>query len=330
MRPSHYFKSLLLAPFCLFASMEQINLNNILTVDENDLTKVNAILSKYQSYNSDIDFLKNQILNYSNNAYSFPVFCKGYYITIPEHLFIRVDDNVVNDINTYWDKSCFLKPRIPFKIGEAEKKDCFSEIGCPRCCHLPIKFPDEEIRIPNEYAQFKEVIQKIISFEYSCNDAFNEYYAYLTVDQRFVPKDSSQRIVGAHVDGIPRNCIHPETQKIDHCYLVSDKVPTKFYAHPFDLGSYSLLEHDFFSIMGILADEKKVIFSAPYDINLMNAYTVHSSSAAQSNCIRTFIRLEFSVLQFDRKGNSINPYFKYKWPYQDRFPSPSLSVPEIN
>ena len=68
--------------------------------------------------------------------------------------------------------------------------------------------------------------------------------------------------------------------------------------------------------MRYLADESQSVLTKPYDINLMNAYSVHSSIETQLDCYRTFVRCEFSTLKFDRRGNAVNPYFEYSWVYR--------------
>lgn len=80
--------------------------------------------------------------------------------------------------------------------------------------------------------------------------------------------------------------------------------------------------------MRLLADEEKSVVTKPFEITLMNAYSVHSAMPTDRNCYRTFLRVEFSVLQFDRLGNAINPWFDYKWEFfPSRFPA-DLSIPD--
>jgi hypothetical protein len=67
--------------------------------------------------------------------------------------------------------------------------------------------------------------------------------------------------------------------------------------------------HHFFAIFRALSDESRTITVNPFDIVLMNAYSVHTPTQTPEDVNRTFIRLEFSTLKFDRVGNSINPHF---------------------
>lgn len=306
-----------LAITCVYP-IEEIDFDNKLELKCEELLILQEVLNGDNHSAAANQLLQNEILKFSNNLYSNYTFNKGFYEVICDKKTIHhITSEVIRDIDTFWDQRAFLIPRAPTVIGKIADKNAFSKVGVPRCMHLPIKFPNSEIRVPNEYLCFYEAIKKILDFEGSVNKNLHEYYAYLTVDQRFVPKNKTPRIEGAHVDGIPRDRKKPHLQKIDHCYLITDSIPTKFFVHPFDLTKYDLDKHHFFEIMDLLADETQSILSIAYDINLMNAYTVHTSFPAASDCIRTLLRIEFSILEFNRKGNSINPYFDYKWEPKD-------------
>ena len=166
-----------------------------------------------------------------------------------------------------WDVEKFKRPRIPAKIVEVGNQADFMKLVVPRCLHLPIKLPKSDIRILQEFQQFTEVLQKILDYEYSANPHFDNYYAYLTVDQGFVPRESSQRVPGPHVDGIPRDRENPQTV-IDHAYLVTNAIPTRFYFQPFDMDRYDLNKHHFFAIFRALADETQflAIFFCPKNL----------------------------------------------------------------
>jgi len=51
----------------------------------------------------------------------------------------------------------------------------------------------------------------------------------------------------------------------------------------------------------------------PYDITFIDSYLVHSANKIEDSKPRTFVRLSYSVRQFDRKGNSKNNCFDYSW-----------------
>jgi hypothetical protein len=283
---------------------------------------------------STIQDIDEILKTYSTNRPSTPTFSGQWFSLNPKRIELQTKNElVVQDIHTVWDVSKFLRPRTPARIETLENRALFDLEGVPRCIHLPIKFPNSELRIPVEYEQFSEALQKILDHEYSANPHYREYYAYLTIDQSFVPRQSYQRVPGPHVDGIPRDRDNPQTV-IDHAYMVTNTIPTLFYIHPFDMSKYDLKKHNFFVIFRALADEYQTITPAAYDISLMNAYSVHTPTTTNVDVHRTFLRLEFSVLEFDRIGNSINSAFadddhypNYPFDYIPRSIPKELTIP---
>ncbi|MFV1457607.1 hypothetical protein, partial [Bacillus mycoides] len=91
----------------------------------------------------------------------------------------------------------------------------------------------------------------------------------------------------------------------------------RFYCHPFQTSLCELTQNWFYEFDKV-KDRKKAVLAKPFEINLMTAYSVHESTATSRDVIRTFMRLEFSLKKFDRKGNSINPLFDLGWEYQER------------
>jgi hypothetical protein len=57
---------------------------------------------------------------------------------------------------------------------------------------------------------------------------------------------------------------------------------------------------------------------APYEVVRCSAYTVHRADVAPRDLVRTFLRLSYSVRQFDRLGNSVNSRFGRLWSYESR------------
>jgi len=299
--------------------MQNYSLDTKLKLTKEELLQIDMILKK-ESKRTTVEerTINAHKENYTENAHSVPVYKQGYFRI--EAQSCEIDQSIrtsqtAKALDTYWDATKFDSIHAPVSIGKVENKALFQQLGQPRCSHLPVKFAgSNDFKIPNEYSNFKEVLTKIISTETTLNPNLNEYYAYLTVDQRFVPKGNSQRIKGAHVDGIPRNREHPSTQLIDHSYLVCDSLPTKFYPQSYpQMKKCDLLKHNFFSVFDHFKDESSSFVVEPFLIYLMNAYSVHSATNSETDLIRTFLRLEFSTLKFDREGNSKNPYFNYDW-----------------
>ncbi len=286
-------------------------------IGKKPLRSYNNVFARYpellQSFVQQV-LVANITSSYNNNRTTIPTFSSRHVELKPEKIEISKDirnEAVVDCIGSLWDKREFSRRvHTPVTIGVVKNQERFTSQNVPRCLHLPIKLPGSNIRIPSEFEGFLNELQQIFNFEISINPAWNELYAYLTVDQGFVPRANSQRVPGPHVDGIPRDRENPGAQVIDHAYLVTNAIPTMFYTQQFDMSAYDPRMHHFFAIFRALSDESRTVMAKPFDILLMDAYSVHTPTQALEDVNRTFIRLEFSTLKFDRVGNSINPHFE--------------------
>lgn len=330
--------------------MQNYTLENKLKLTKEELVRLDEILKKDKRSSLEDRLLLSEKENYSENMHSLPQYGTGHFDLAlphanncdPEALNPRMNceldqsvvaSNTAQQIGKCWDVSQFAHTHAPVPVGlvAEDNKKQFQEVGLPRCSHLPVKMINStEFRIPNEYRNFKDVLTRIFEVEAQLNPNYRAYYAYLTIDQRFVPAGHSQRIKGAHVDGIPRNRQEPNRQLIDHCYIACDSLPTKFYVHPFpQLKRCDLQQHDFCQVFDRVKDETQTFLTSPFVIYLMNAYSVHSAIDSDVDVIRTFLRLEFSTLIYDREGNSKNPYFDYHWEPRQCFRPAHLVLPDF-
>ena len=224
-----------------------------------------------------------------------------------------LESPVIRSVGRRWDISEFQTPRAPVLIGRIENKSLFSQSGAVRVLDMPIKFPESrEVLVPEELQQFREAIQTIINFESSINKDFVSDYAYLTVDQKIVEPRESHRSPGPHVDGIQGRS-YPTKLRIDHSYLISDLDPTLFFRNRFDLSGYDVEVHNLNKAFAAQAEHATAIRPLPYEIVMMDAFTVHESPLLSRGGLRTLFRLEFSEKKFDRLGNTHNPLFRYSW-----------------
>ena len=95
--------------------------------------------------------------------------------------------------------------------------------------------------------------------------------------------------------------------------MVSDAVPTAFYVQPFHVEGLDERYHNFFSEFNRQALPERAWYPRPYDITLMDAYTVHKAETTPYPVYRTFLRLSYTMRMFDRLGNAHNPLFNYQW-----------------
>lgn len=232
----------------------------------------------------------------------------------------KIDYNhfIVKTVHRRFDDNLFGFAHTPIAIDPIYNKEKFSKQNSNRILDMPIKFAgSDDYRIPKELHQFDEAIAKIVSYEKSINPHVNEYYAYLTVDQGRVPANTYQRRSGLHVDGFQGARIINKLP-INRSYIVYDAIPTKFYAQSFRTDHLDEHTDNFFLSFDEQAEKSAEITFDPYEIVLMNAYTVHAASKASFETDRTFLRVSYDVNRFDRLGNTKNPLFQYEWIMKSR------------
>lgn len=219
---------------------------------------------------------------------------------------------VVKSIGRLWNKNMFLSQHHPHLIGVIKNQSLFSEFAGIRVLDMPIKFPNTDVRVPTGLVQFKEAIQAIINYERAINPDYEEYYAYITVDQKVIHLGSTHRRPGAHVDGIQGRA-YPRKLRVDHSYLIADREPTVFYTHPFDLREFDVNVHNFNTVFAAQANPDERVQPQPFEITMMDAFSVHESPIISESGPRTLLRIEFSEKKYNRLGNTHNPHFDYRW-----------------
>lgn len=226
----------------------------------------------------------------------------------------KLDTNhfIIKTVHRTFDKKLYYFPHTPIVVDDIYNVEKFSRKNNLRVLDMPIKFPKSEYKIPKELNQFDEVISKIISFEHNINPYIDQYYSYLTVDQGEVEENTFQRSPGCHVDGFQGDRVK-EKRPINRSYIAYDNIPTIFYAQNFKTDHLNEKTDDFFLSFDEQANESNAITFDPFQIVLMNAFTVHKSDAAKQSVYRTFIRLSYDTIIFDRFGNTHNPMFQYNW-----------------
>jgi len=171
----------------------------------------------------------------------------------------------------------------------------------------------QEYIVPNSLNQFMPTIDLIFQYEKAHNLELGNYYAYLTVDQKDVNKNTSLRTPGWHVDGLHVADEDGAQEKVSHSYVVvisdtGDNI-TEFtdqtfpQLYQFDLNTYNL-----FSAFEKLVEDNSVLSGNSGQLYMMDSYTVHRSPVAKQDVgLRTFLRIQFSPHRFDRTGNTNNP-----------------------
>jgi hypothetical protein len=234
---------------------------------------------------------------------------------------------VIRTLNSTWDLAQFMAPRRPVSLGVLDGGDLteLARPGAVRLLDMPIKMPDiAEYRLPRALRQFAKTLQRIVDYEHAVNPRHAEYYAYLTIDQRWVDPGTLMREAPCHVDGFQGARWKPKCLT-NHTYTVSDVLPTAYYVQPFDFTGLDETKHDYFWEMNAqVADsnERHRWQPRPAEITLMDCYCVHRGveNDTTQKMFRTWLRLSFEERRrvFDRLGNAHNPCFDYAWEMVER------------
>jgi O-acetyl-ADP-ribose deacetylase (regulator of RNase III) len=236
---------------------------------------------------------------------------EGYTLTPRDAPVADRTSPIYGSILEPWNLKHLLTPHKPAKIGAIEDRETFSK-PVTSVLNMPIKMPGGEIRVPKELEQFREFLQKIIDHEKAVNPRMSEFYMYLTVDQNAVKKGLTHRRPGVHIDGV-QGARYVVKLPPEHLYSASDKLGTVFYDQPFDLTALDPAKQHVHAELERQADETRASPVPDFDIAFWDSYSVHRADLAKEDLFRTFIRVEFSMKQYDSEGDTHNPMFEYDW-----------------
>lgn len=240
----------------------------------------------------------------------------------PDKNLISYYDSVLNQP---FNKKRFRRAGVFQIIDKVEDRKAFSFFEGVRCLDMPIKMAgDKEYRIPNEFKRFLDPISKMISWENAHNKNSLNFFAYLTVDQNKANAGEFHREPGCHVDGFQGARISPKVS-CDRSYIALDCNCPSIWNQSFEtVEDMDDATQNIFHEFDRTKHYSSEIKVNPYDIYFMDSYTVHSANKIISENTRTFLRLSYSVRQFDRLGNSKNNCFDYKWDMVERSISKDL------
>lgn len=231
------------------------------------------------------------------------------------------------DISLPFEPSRFKHSRLPIRIGNVLMK---SMMGLPSCLDMLIKLPSSKIMLPEPYSlndSLLHFINQATDYEDSILPEWRTTRnLFLTLDYRFVEPGKTHRNAGWHFDGMQGER-YVDKLPVCHQYISSSILPTEFSDMPFDATILDERKHNWYKVIGNAITDDKTLFKAmPDDILLMSAYQMHRSPIASESDFgwRVFVRLDFTLKQFDRLGNSINPILPAPWKFVRRDPPKGL------
>lgn len=221
----------------------------------------------------------------------------------------------LSTINTLWNEESFSKVNLPKALFELTLDEILSYTKQEhmRILDMPIKFPNSNYRIPKELEHLTSLIQKIATHEHLMNKKIDDYYCYLTLDRRIVKAGKTTRKEGIHVDGF-QGARLGEKLPVDHSYLLSSNHATIFYNQSFKVEKqWDKTCHNYFEgFENQKLPGTQVVFPN-HTVLLLDAYTLHEAPQVLEDTERTFLRLSYTVREFDRLGNAHNSMFDYSW-----------------
>jgi len=223
---------------------------------------------------------------------------------------------LINDINNIWDEKQFQIIREPILIKTIN--DINKMESLPRVLDMPIKMNNsDEIILPSEFQKndkIKEIISEILKYEKDINKNWEDYYIYLTYDKKMIEPHNTHRREGWHIDGL-QSINYPNKMKVCHSYLLSDCLETEFAIQSFDVSKLEYDKHNWFNELGKQVKSKNIKTYGHNKLVCMTAYQVHRCNKTEEEKFRNFIRIEFSLKEFNRIGNTINENLKTNWNY---------------
>ncbi len=220
------------------------------------------------------------------------------------------------DINNNWDLDRFKIARTP-ELVQSFPSEVFNT-KFPNVLDMPIKLPNGKFRLPDwadELLLDSGLLIALLEKEKSINPNWKNYYCYLTTNQGYVKSGESQRNGGAHFDGM-QGVRYKDKFPVCHQYLISSCNPTIYYPHGFNFDNLDYNKHNFFFECDRQKQLDKAFYAKTNGLYLQTCYNVHESPKVIEDCFRSFIRVEFSLKQFNRIGNSVNPNLKTNWEYE--------------
>lgn len=209
-----------------------------------------------------------------------------------------------------WNVAEFDKPHLPVVVGELSDKAAFSAQKGIRILDMAVRMPKQGWAIPEELKQYKESIKKAWDHEQMINPDIDDYYVYVTVDQKLVLPHKSQRRPGYHSDAFETSETTDAHAKVDHTYIAFDKLSTLFQPGPFPLNGHVDPE-DCAAVLKYfdqMAEGKPPITYPPHTMVKLTPYDIHTPDMNQTDetIERTFIKISFSKKPYNLIGNRIN------------------------
>jgi hypothetical protein len=236
------------------------------------------------------------------------------------------------DISLPFQAARFSLSRTPLSCGTLPISLPDFAVPLPSCLDMVIKLADQaSLSVPSPYLEHAGVRSFLTLCEQKehelLGDRYPSYYAYLTVDNRLVLAGHTHRNAGWHFDGM-QGTRYPIKLPACHQYVVTDCLPTEFACGPLQATQLDEAAHNWFvELSRQVQDSHPRFYPQPLEVVLMSAYQLHRAVPSPVTQRRMFLRLDYSLKQQDRLGNTLNPLLSVPWEYVRRDLPAHLQVP---
>lgn len=231
-----------------------------------------------------------------------------------------------------WDIREFGRVHLPEAVATLHATETFAKRHDPplRVLDMPVLLPGGDFAIPPSLVQFEEAINIAAIRETTLSKAPLQY-VYITVDQKPVPPGVTQRREGWHSDaylvdshGRQQDITAPlqTPGMVERTYIAYDTLPTVFASGPWDLTA----PNDCDVVLREFNEQAQwmvLVQYPPFELVGLDPYCVHNGVANNETVSvpRTFIKIQFSIHQYNREGNTHNDLLDYSWPMVPRNPA---------
>lgn len=221
-------------------------------------------------------------------------------------------DNFCYENKTKFDLRCMAAPHLPIPVATGDLS-CIGNV--PRVNHYLVKAAGQK------KFSFGELSDRRLQwFIQSCADRMREVgvylperYCFVTIDNKQVGANKSQRMHGWHIDGLQgdevRNKVEPDVQ-----FCIYNSLPTLFTSQSFRVNDWDVSRHNIFHKIEEQIDNSKIVTYPCDTLLMMNAYCAHAAAKSDKVTDRLFIRVNFTKTPVTSIKMTINPDMNYNYP----------------
>jgi hypothetical protein len=200
--------------------------------------------------------------------------------------------------------------RTPIELDKFLFKDFINN----RINHYMIKSNDSTDLVFGEIDSdsIKQFVNYCIEESKKLDLNWSNRYCYITIDQKDVIKDKSQREAGWHIDGMQGDEVN-EKKPADFQFIWSDETPTKFCTQLFNTQKLDTSIHNVFNFLGNQVKNETCYLLEKNKIYLMNAYHLHTATLSNKNTHRKFVRVSFTNTPITSIKMTINNSINYNY-----------------